>query len=137
MKAAVAAIVPVEQAPAQAGERAQTPEQKAVAAVSQPLPSVAKSRGVLDNFPHVGPAFNNEAQGSADAAAGKEAERTKGSEEWNKAFAFIHQTDNPLVGEPQDGQGNDLDGAGVKAAAAPSGSPLEDDGFLKGFWGGG
>ena len=95
-----------------------------------------RSKGVLDNFPHVGPAFNDEAEDyTAPAAA---ADESRGdNKEWDKAFAFIHQTDNPLVGEPQNnGQENDLDSPGVKSAAATSGSPLDDDGFLKGFWGG-
>jgi hypothetical protein len=141
VKAAVAAIAPVEQPPAGADHKSVYPLQhqqergEVAETAAQPVP-VHKSRGVLDNFPHVGPAFNDEAEGSAASPAAAD-ESGGENKEWDKAFAFIHQTDNPLVGKPQgNGQENDLHSPGVEAAAATSGSPLDDDGFLKGFWGG-
>ena len=123
--------------------RAAAPAVQPVAAAppvaAPPAPAhPARAKGVLSNFPHVGPQFsdeNNEAPSPSPAAEPEE-------KEWQKAFAFIHQTDNPVVGN--NGQENTLEGGhlegqgkeGVVAAVDSVSSPLDDDNFLKGFLGG-
>ena len=112
------------------------PQVAAPAVPAAPAASSEESRGVLDNFPHVGPAFAEPSapapEDNAEAAARHEAE-------WRKAFAFVGQTDNPVVGN--NGQANTLQVAGsvqqssAQAISSSGSSPLDDDGFLKGFWG--
>jgi hypothetical protein len=137
---AAAATSPVEQpasnalAPSEVREQASQVAAPAVPAA--PAASSEESRGVLDNFPHVGPAFAEPSapapEDNAEAAARHEAE-------WRKAFAFVGQTDNPVVGN--NGQANTLQVAGsvqqssAQAISSSGSSPLDDDGFLKGFWG--
>jgi len=123
--------------------RAAAPAVEPVAAAplvaAAPAPAhPARAKGVLSNFPHVGPQFsdeNNEAPSPSPAAEPEE-------KEWQKAFAFIHQTDNPVVGN--NGHENTMEGGhlegqvkeGVVAAVDSVTSPLDDDIFLQGFWGG-
>ena len=50
---------------------------------------------------------------------------------WAKAFAFMHNTDNPLLG----GGGGSQVSVPPTSSAAPSDDPLKSDGFLKSYFG--
>ena len=133
----VGAIKPIEQIPPLDHEE----EPVAAAPVSDEASAVTSGQGdgkadassgqtqkfdVMDNFPHVGSTSESDhttAQDHADARQDKE---------WAKAFAFVHQTDNPVVGDTRP---NTLHGTVEHPEAASHSSPLKDDGFLKGFWG--
>ena len=81
---------------------------------------------VMDNFPHVGSTSESDHTTAHDHADARQ------DKEWAKAFAFVHQTDNPVVGDTRP---NTLHGTVEHPEAASHSSPLKDDGFLKGFWG--
>ena len=141
-----------------------------------PVASSASSGGVLDNFPHVGPQFRrdeyaDDARGEGNAGdgavndvvrVGDEVGAPPGEAAWDKAFAFMDQTDNPIMGgQPNtiqrlqrrgpNGMGNpptQVEAAqtqptdpaqavrsDTQSVRASDSSPLDTDGFLRGFWG--
>lgn len=93
------AAVPATAAPQYVAPAAQAaPPAHATAQQVQPAAAAVKTGGVEDSFPHIGPSFadwgNTQTATAPVVAGGAPSEET----EWNEAFAFIHQTDNPVVG---------------------------------------